>query len=206
VVKLPAKPSELRIDDQDVNVLPVGSMLWRIHSTAGDYPQPWNRLRFYGPTASRFDPHPPPPGMHEDYGVAYTARDPYTPFAEVYQRTRVINPQAGAPYLTAWRTNRVLRLLDLTGNWPVANGASHVLNTGRHDFCREWARAIHDHPARVDGLLHTSAMTGRPAVTLFTPAQDSFPSESVFSRALRDDAVLPLLVAVARRVNYRLWT
>ncbi len=202
-MKLPTRPSELTIRRGDIVTLPGGMVLWRIHPSLGPHPQPWDRLRFYGPTASRFDPHPPPPRVHINYAVSYTAPGPYTPFAEVYQRARTINVTAGGPYLTAWRITRPLRLLDLTGVWPTANGASHALNTGRHDYCRAWAHAIHDHPARVDGLWHTSAITGSPAVALFTPAGDSFPPTPEFSRALADPAMRPLILAAARRFNYR---
>lgn len=203
-MKLPARPGDLRIDAGDVAVLAAGSTLWRIHPSRGTHVRPWNQLRFYGPTANRFDPHPPPPRLHTDYAVSYAAPDPYTPFAEVYQRGRVINLRAGAPYLTGWQITRPLRLLDLTGHWPTANGASHAINNHRHDHCRAWAHAIHDHPAKVDGLLHTSAMLGRPAITLFTPATDSFPPTPQFSRALDDAALYPLIVAAARRFNYRI--
>lgn len=202
-MRLPARPGKLTIRPGDIVTLPAGTVSWRIHPSRGPHPQPWNRLRFYGPTASRFDPHPPPPRVHTGYAVSYTAPDPHTPFAEVYQRARTINVTADSPYLTAWQIARPVRLLDLTGDWPVANGASHALNTGRHDHCRAWAHAIHDHPARVDGLWHTSAITGSPAATLFTPAANSFPPTPVFSRALADPALRPLILAVAHRFNYR---
>lgn len=203
-MKLPARPGMLTIGENDVTTVEIDTVLWRIHPTRGSHPQPWDQLRFFGPTASRFDPHPPPLQVHTDYAVSYTALDPYTPFAEVYQRGRTINRRASGPYLTAWHTTRRLRLLDLTGNWPITNGASHAINTGRHDHCRAWAHAIHDHPARVDGLLHTSAMAGKSAVALFTAARDSFPPNPVFSRGLTDDAVSPLLHVVAGRFNYRI--
>ncbi len=203
MVKLPAEPPrDLIIDDDDIAVLPEQSVLWRIHPTSGRYVTPWNSLRFYGPTANRFDPHPPPPRVHTEYAVAYAATDPLTPFAEVYQRTRTINRMADHPYLTGWHATRPLRLLDLTGHWPPANGASHALNTGRHDYCRAWAHAIHEHPAAVDGLLHISAMTGSTAVTLFTRAQDSFPTAPELSRALADPVLDPLVRTAARRFNY----
>lgn len=203
MVKLPARPpATLVITDDDLVILPAGTVLWRIHPTSGPHVAPWNTLRFFGPTSNRFDPHPPPPGIHADCGVSYTALDPYTTFAEVYQRARTINRAAHHPYLTAWCTGRALSLLDLTGSWPAANGASHAINTGRHDYCRTWARASHEHPARVDGLLHTSAMTGSRAVTLFTPAKDSFPAAPELSRALLDPAISAIVATAARRLRY----
>lgn len=202
-MKLPAAPGEITITDTDLATPDADTVLWRIHPTIGDHVPPWNALRHFGPSAGRFDPHPPPPREYADYAVTYAATDPYTPFAEVYQRGRAINRTAGAVYLTAWRTTRKLRLLDLTGTWPIANGASYALNTGRHDYCRAWAQAIHDHPARVDGLWHASAMAGSATVTLFTPAADSFPLTPAFSRALTDPTIRPLINAAARRYNYR---
>lgn len=203
MVKLPARPpAGLAITADDLITVHAGTVLWRIHPTAGKHVTPWNTLRFYGPTTSRFDPHPPPPRSHAGYGVAYAAFDPYTTFAEVYQRARTINRAARRPYLTAWRTSRPLSLLDLTGSWPTANGASHAINTGRHDYCRAWANTIHDHPAHVDGLLHTSAMAGTQTLTLFTPARDSFPVASDLSRALIDPALSPIVDAAAGRFRY----
>jgi hypothetical protein len=203
VVKLPARPpSPVAISDDDLTLLPRQTVLWRIHPTSGPHVTAWNTLRFYGPTAGRFDPHPPPPRTHTGYAVGYAALEAYTTFAEVYQRTRTINVTARSPYLTAWQSARPLRLLDVTGTWPAANGASHAINTARHDYCRAWARAIHDHPAAVDGLLHSSAMTGSRAVTLFTPARDSFPYLAELSRALADPALGGIVETAARRINY----
>lgn len=78
----------------------------------------------------RFDPHLPPPRV-QDRGVCYTAFDLPTAIAEVFQETRAVNLRRGAPWLTAWLPSRPLRLLDLTGLWPLRNGASHAINTGR---------------------------------------------------------------------------
>lgn len=91
-MKLPARPpAELAITADDLTTLPAGTAMWRIHPTDRPHVVPWNALRSFGPTSNRFDPHPPPPRDHPDHGVAYTALDPFTTFAEVYQRTRTIH-------------------------------------------------------------------------------------------------------------------
>lgn len=178
-------------------------MLWRAHRTAGPNVVAWDQLRYWGPSAARFDPHEPPPSA-QDIGVSYAALNVATSLAEVFQDRRVINTVRHSPYLTAWQPRRSLRLLDLTGTWPVRNGASHALNTGRHDLCRAWARAIYKKWGSADGLFYSSATTGQPSVVLWTAAKESFPKAPSFSRALSDPAVRPFLQAATDEIGYRL--
>lgn len=179
------------------------SVLWRVHRTAGDHVVGWGELRRWGPSDASFDPHEPPPSF-QPIGISYTSFDVATCLAEVYQVSRVVNTVLDAPYLTAWSPRRELRLLDLTGTWPVRNGASHSINTGRHDLCRQWARAIYEHGPDADGLYYSSAMTGRPCVALRTAAADSFPARPSFSHALAAPLLRGLLQAAVNEVGYRL--
>jgi hypothetical protein len=163
----------------------------------------WHQLRHFGPTPTRFDPHPPPPATHADFAVLYAAADVDTALAEVFQRGRVIEPAApNGPYLTVWEAVRALRLLDLRDTWPIRQGASHAINTGPHPVCRRWAHAIAVHPQAVDGILYTSSMTGRDATALFLPAADSFPPHPELSLPLTDPGLIGALEAAAERINY----
>lgn len=102
--------------------------LWRVHRTEGEHVLPWNRLRTYAPLPSmRWDPHPGSQPISAVEGVLYAAADVATSLAEVYQTTRVIDTRAGAATLTAWRPQRSLRLLDLSGTWLLRNTASAAL-------------------------------------------------------------------------------
>ncbi len=187
----------------DLRRIPRSAALWRIHATAGPHVTPWNRLRYFGPTTSRFDPQPPPPGP-SDRGVTYAATDVVTCLAEVFATSRVVDVTRRAPYLTGWQPTRPLTLLDLTGTWPIRNGASHVLNTGPHRLCRQWARAIYTRWPDLDGLWHVSAMTGQPEVTIFTAAAGTFPSRPLFSRPLADPGTRGPIAAAAAAVGYEI--
>lgn len=205
-MKLPLPPpvEQLRYQPEHRHELDAATVLWRVHRTSGENVVPWNRLRYWGPSATmRFDPHEPPPRA-QHRGVSYTALTVPTSLAEVFQQTRVINSRRGAPYLTAWSPTRALSLLDLTGIWPIQAGASYVINTGRRDYCRAWARAIHTAWPELDGLWHYSAMTGGDAVTLFTHAGDSFPARPMMSLPLDHPGLRGHLLDAAAQLNYRL--
>jgi len=126
----------------------------------------------------------------------YTASDYTTAFGEVFQSTRAITLSA-AKALAAWTPRRPLRLLDLTDTWSVRNGASGSLDSAPPSTCRAWAREIRATWPDLDGLRSLSTVTKRPMVTLFAPAEDSFPDGPSLSRALVHRAVVPLAVQAA---------
>lgn len=203
MVKLPLAPAgPLVLAPEDLHVLRTDTALWRIHATAGPHVTPWDRLRYVGPTTSRFDPQPPPQAL-SSRGVSYAALDVVTVVAEAFQQTRVVDVVWRAPYLTGWLPSRDLALLDLTGTWPIRNGASHVLTTGPKRVCRAWARAIDARWPDLDGLWTLSTMTGRPSVALFTAAADSFPRRPAFSRPLSSPALAGALGQAAAEIGYR---
>lgn len=205
-MKLPVPPppaDQLRYQPERLHHLDSESVLWRVHRTSGDHVVPWNQLRHWGPSPTmRFDPHEPPPRM-QVRGVSSTALTVPTALAEVFQQRRVINTRRGAPYLTAWAPACALTLLDLTGIWPIQAGASHVINTGRRDHCRAWARTIHTAWPALDGLWHHSSMTGGEAVTLFTHAGDSFPARPMLSLPLDHPGLRAHLLDAATALGYR---
>ncbi|MEO7125370.1 MAG: RES family NAD+ phosphorylase [Nakamurella sp.] len=202
MVKLPRDPGALTIEDADLADWRHHRLV-RIHGTAGPHSLPWYQLRHFGPTRTRFDPHPPPPAIHAGFAVMYAAADVDTALAEVFQLSRTIEPAApNRPYLTIWTAVRALRLLDIRGTWPLRQGASHAINTGPHPVCRRWAHAIATHPTAVDGLLYTSSMTGTDATALFLPAADSFPPNPELSLPLNDPGPAGALPAAADRIGY----
>lgn len=203
-MKLGAPPSDLSSVAEDWAETAEGTVLWRIVRTSGPNVVAWDRLRTWGPSAARFDPHPLPPGEHPGVGVAYSATDLATALAEVFQDRRVVNTNRHRPYLVAWGPTRSLRLLDLRGTWPVRNGASHAITSGRHDLCRQWARAIFARWPGADGLLSASAMTGRDVVVLWTPAGDSFPSRPLLSLPLSHPGLRSFLRAASDQIGFDL--
>ena len=64
VVKLPRiPPGPLIRRPGDVHTHRGTLALWRVHQTAGPHVTPWDELRYFGPTTSRFDPQRPPPAL-----------------------------------------------------------------------------------------------------------------------------------------------
>jgi hypothetical protein len=156
VPKLPDRPdlALLAASTPEHYDLGTDEVLWRIHRTTGPHVAPFNNLRTFGPIRScRFDPHPDGPATeHQGIGVLYAAGTLQTSLAEVFQITRVIDCVTDAPAASAFRLRRTVKLLDLTGEWPVRSGASHVINTGR----RSAAYLVDDRR-----LLHHLAQPGR---------------------------------------------
>lgn len=205
MVKLPAPPDAGRLEPMDADIRTEEDVtLWRVHPTLGDHVIAWDELRYWGPAATmRFDPHLPPPRA-QDRGVLYAGLAIPDVLAEVYQQTRVVDRAAKGAYLAGWQPVRPLRLLDLSGTWPIRAGASYAINSGRKDHCRLWAQTIHTARPDLDGLWHHSSMSGGTLVTLFTHAADSFSARPAFDMPLTHGGLhLPLLDA-CERIGYRL--
>lgn len=202
--KVPTRPQQpLAFDDDDV--VPLASAMFRIHSTEGRHPAEWHEFRTFGPLdRSRWDPHPYPQGQHPGYGVLYAATDYVTPFAEVFQHYRRINLSARRA-LAGWEPTRPLQLLDLTGNWPLRNGAAHSWQHAPRSTCRAWARAIRAQcPDDIDGLLAESTLTGEASrvVVLWEGTTDHFPNAPAVSRALNHPALSMIVLEAVRTTHY----
>lgn len=201
--KLPLPdPATLGSTEADVVALAPHSSLWRVHRASGRHPRPWAEFRRYGPVDTcRFDPHAPPPRVQSE-GVLYTALDVTTALAEAFQTERVVDRVTDRPHLVAIRLTRTLQLLDLTGLWPVRAGGSHVINTGRHEVCRAWARAIRARWPDLDGLWHTSSMSGLPMATLWNPARDAVGDVPAFNVPLGHAGLDPWIRDAAQSIGY----
>jgi len=208
IPKLPDRPDlpVLAASNPEFHTVETSTVLWRIHRTTGSHVMPWNELRAYGPISTcRFDPHPDgPPRLHPGAGVLYTASALPTALAEVYHMTRVIDLVTGSPAATGFLLRRPVRLLDLTGDWPLRAGASHVINTGRRAATRTWARAFQTIWPDLDGLWHTSSLTGQPCATLYTAATDALPAAPAHTFALDDPRYLDWLLVAADTIGYDL--
>jgi hypothetical protein len=202
VVKLPWPPpvGDLRRIPLERHTLRAGSLLARVYARGGRYPSRWNDFRYAGPLASaRFDHHAP----GEQRGVLYGAISMRTCVAEIFQGTRVIDRVADDRCLTAFRTTRAVRLLDLTGDWPTRAGASQAIASGPRNRAQAWARAIYDAYATVDGLWYPSSMHGgHPAVVLFERAADALPADPELDVPLMHPGLLPDLTRAADALGY----
>ena len=106
--------------------------------------------------------------------------------------------------MTAWEPLRALRLLDLSGTWPLRNHASAALLAAPRSTCQAWSRTIYRTWTDLDGLHVTSTMTGRINVVLWTAAADSFPDAPSFTRPLSHPLVWSIVKAAAMGIRYRM--
>lgn len=202
MAKLPDPPALLANVSPDWHVLPGGSVLWRLYSRGGPHPSRWNTFRRFGPTTSRFDHHLPPPSLQKR-GIYYAAMHLPTCFAEGFQATRVIDRTLDDPWIVGLLLNRDVQLLNLTGAWPTRAGASMAINTGPRARARRWSQVIYSDYPSADGLWYASSMdANRPAVALYERARLALPAHPVFSYALSDAVMTPVVNDAARRFGY----
>lgn len=206
--KLPDPPSASELAHRlpaRAITLPAGSELWRIYFQGTGYPASWASFRRYGPLLlSRFDHHLPP-SHEQERGILYAALAIITCVAEVFQEKRLIDTHDRLPWLVGFRLRRAVSLLDLTGNWPTAAGASMLINAGRRDRARAWSRAIYDAYPHVEGVWYCSSMdANQPAVALYERAVDAIDPSPIFHRELADPSLLDPLRRFAVELGYEL--
>lgn len=190
--KLPQQPpADLSSRDPDWNRWQVDAALWHVGDASGPYANPFGTMRSYGPLASaRFDPHPLPAREHPSERVLHAAADLVTGLAERFQNNREIRcQQPGNPVAYSWFPTRTLQLIDLTGVGALRLGVSQLLSTGPKNVTRTWSRALRQCWPAADGLLYRSSMAGRDCVTLWSTADDSYPSAPAFAKLLSDPVV-----------------
>lgn len=205
--KFPEPPDvgQLAAIGPELKILPVGTELWRIYFRSGAHPTLWNQFRAWGPTASRFDHHPPPARLHPDRSIIYAAATGPTALAEVFQSTRVIDRVRHDPWLVAFRLAKAVTLLDLTGAWPTRAGASMNLNSGPRPRARRWSQRIHEAYPAVEGLHYPSSMHANlVAVAVYERGVAALPRTPSFHAPLVQPSLLAVLEHAAARLGYGL--
>lgn len=184
-----------------VRTVPVGTVLWRIHSTCGDHVIPWNALRTFGPVVSaRWDPHPEPPGDYTPLGAAYLGYKQLTCVAEVFQTGRFVDADAHSPYITGFALDQELCLIDISTEWFVKAGGTSAVAAGPKDVTRQWARALHQVWPDMDGLVAGSDLApGHEVLTVWKP---KLPSSTLFTSALNNPAIAADISAMADLLGF----
>lgn len=198
------------------SITPVTAMLQadttvtRLLFAGGTYPTTWDAFRYYGPTTSRFDHHLPDGqgrAQVQERGIMYLATGPKaipTCLAEVFQATRLIDRHNRDPVLVGFVTKAPLTLLDLTGPFATAIGASMAIHSGPRPRARRWAQQLYTAYPEIDGLLYCSSMYGNaPAVALFERGVLALPSRPVFHRELRDAVLASILTETGQLLGYQ---
>ena len=211
MAKFPEPPGvkALRAIPPELHHLPQGTTMARLCFAGGEFSTPWDTFRFYGPTTSRFD-HQLPDGQGraqvQDRGIMYLATGPEaipTCLAEVFQATRLIDRYVRDPVLSGFNLAADLTLLDLTGPFATAIGASMAIHSGPRPRARRWAQQLYEAYPDIDGLLYCASMYGNaPAVALFERGARAIPKRPVFHRELRDAVMANILTETGREIGY----
>lgn len=107
------------------------------------------------------------------YGVLYLGCDAHCAFVETFAHasgTRTVTTAAlKNRALSQLKPTRPLRLIDLVGSGALVRiGVDSRLFAGDYQRAQLWSKALHDHPAKADGLLYPSRLDqSRRAVALF---------------------------------------
>lgn len=210
--KFPEPPSVVKLQTLRpvTRTLPVGTRIYRIFRSRSGQTVHWNTFRFFGPTSARFDHHLPGKDRKPQItnrGILYGAMGPEavpTCLAEVFQVSRTINRQDGAPVVCAFTLREPVLLLDLTGPFATQIGASMPVNSGPRPRARRWAQKLYDAYPDAHGILYPSSMYGNnPAVELFERSQPSLPKHPDLHRQMDDPALESVILKTAGAIRYR---
>lgn len=212
MAKFPGPPvvGVLRARSPVTTLLQAGTTVTRLLFAGGSYPTTWDTFRYYGPTTNRFDPHLPDGqgrAQVQERGIMYLAIGPKaipTCLAEVFQATRLIDRHHRDPVLAGFVTQAPLTLLDLTGPFATAIGASMAIHRGPRPRARRWAQQLYTAYPEIDGLSYCSPMNGNaPAVALFERGARVIPPRPVFHRELRDAVLASILTETGQLIGYQ---
>ena len=187
--------------------MPRGSVVHRVYRRGGAYPTLWNTFRFFGPTSARFDHQLSDEGggrSEQKRGVLYAATDIVTALAEAFQQGRTVNRTANRPWLVSFALSGELRLLELTGTFPVSVGASMKLASGPTLYSQNWSRGFYERYLAIHGLYYHGSLTNRPVMALYERALDAgvFPPTPSVHRSLDDPLLIEPLRNACRTIGY----
>ncbi|WHT16156.1 RES domain-containing protein [Crossiella sp. CA-258035] len=216
MARLPPPPPHVQLrslvdEDRDVHRVPPGQTLYRVFTAGGSHSALWNTFRVHGPLPhARFDAHPGAPdgSVREALaeGAVYYSTSLLASMATVYQSTSIVDRRTRSPFVVAFRPARTLRLLDLSGLWPVRAGTSLALSTGPTKVTQSWARAIREACPHLDGLWYRTVMAPLDhSVCLWDPpAAPGLPDEPDLLLPLSDPRLDEPLTRICAELNYTL--
>ena len=158
-------PPDLAARDLPIEVATAGTSFFRIHRASLD------AVHFGTSGDNRFD------DPERRYGVCYAARSLEGAFAETCLRevgARLVPlARLAGRSVTMLRVEGDLRLVELHGPGLARLGATAAVSSGTYDVSQPWSRALHGHPANVDGIVYRSNHdNGELCVALFERCRD----------------------------------
>lgn len=158
----PLPPPPPALQKLGLPLLSYGATLFRIYRTD-------RGPAFWGKTGdNRFD------APAAEFGVLYAASDQHGAFIETCGG--LLNRTVTSSFLGARGWARVipaqdLKLVDLSGSGLARIGADERLCSGEHDVAQQWALALWQHPAHVDGIHYRARHDpSRTSVAIFDRA------------------------------------
>jgi len=158
----PAPPVDLA--RRELPLVPASGRLYRVHRTR-------HTPLFFGKTGgNRFD------DPRREFGVLYAGCSGACAFVETFAEPLdvpfVTWAELAGRKLSEIEIVRPLRLASLVGRDLRRLGADARLFAAEHDVAQAWSRALHDHPARPDGIRYPARHDpGEQAVALFDRAR-----------------------------------
>ncbi len=143
------------------------------------HPSSRSPLHFGRTAQNRFDA---PAGQ---FGVLYVAADAHGAFVETFGHETGVRFVTSAELekrgLATIMHARPLRLADLRGDGLARMGADAALTGGLdYELSRRWARAIHDHPRKPDGIAYRARHDpSRTCAVIFDRAAGALTAASV---------------------------
>ena len=193
------------------HTVPMGTLVFRLFTATGEHLSSWDKFRYLGPTASRFDhqfiKEDGVPWLQER-GIMYLALGNQaiaTCLAEFFQQTRVIDICSRSLVLAAFELLEPLKLLVLTGPFATKIGASMAIHSGQRARARRWAQQLYLAFPLAQGIHYCSSMDmNAPAIALFERGGGTIPPTPVFHRCLDDMAMRHVVIDIAERIGYGL--
>lgn len=190
-------------------VLPQGAPVSRIYFAGGAHPTEWNQFRHYGPTRSRFDHHlfdQNETAFAQERGIMYLcagAEQFPAALAEVFQNGRLIDRNLNEPTYAGFELAADLALLDLTGTYATAIGATMAIHSGLRATARGWSRLFYDAYPDIHGLLYCSSThSHQPLIALYERGRLALPQNPIVHRALSDKMLQHTLITTAESIGY----
>jgi hypothetical protein len=179
--------------DRELPIREVSGPLFRLFPVAYDEP-----LHFGRSGENRFDA---PDGS---YGVLYAAEEVPGAFIETFGRRLgknfITGEELARKLLARIDPARPLRLVDLVGAGQSKAGVDGRLFTGSYSVSQAYSLAIHDHPARPDGIRYPARHdTEQVSVALFERVRPS--TEATLLGALNESRNVELLSRVLGRYD-----
>ncbi|MFG1423223.1 RES family NAD+ phosphorylase [Roseixanthobacter liquoris] len=174
---VPLPPADFSSRDLPLETIASGSRLVRIHRSELD------PIYFGASARNRFD------DPAKTYGVGYFSMSEEGAFAETCLRavgTRFVQLSfLEARSFSDIEIRKPIQLVSLHGPGLAQLGATGAVSSGLHPPARQWSKAIHDHPAKPDGIAYRSNHdNGELCIALFEQSRRSLhahPSQPIMA-------------------------